>query len=312
MAKTGKKGFVFDNLIATAEQQLESSEEKEKETVTYIKKNLTILEEFKFLIPPLTPDEFYKLELSILAEGCRDPLVVWDKDVEEEEWILIDGHNRYQICQKHSLQYQVLRLKFDDAESVANWIVNNQLGKRNATDETKSYLRGLQYNREKRKEANWQNLRQFANVEQPESMGSTSDRLGELHKVSEKTIKRDEKYAIAVDKICGNDRNLKAQILQKQIPLPKGKLEKLADEPAEKLEELGELLMRGYNFTQACKKIYGEAQEEIINYEEYSKQKMLHGIKTNIIKSLDTALKTKDKAHIKSLREYLEELENNL
>jgi len=35
--------------------------------------------EFASLIPPLTPEELAQLEQNILAEGCRDALVVWDR-----------------------------------------------------------------------------------------------------------------------------------------------------------------------------------------------------------------------------------------
>ena len=60
---------------------------------------LKIDPEFKSLIPPLTPDERAGLEASILTEGCRDALIVWGD-------ILIDGHNRYEICTKHNIPYK--------------------------------------------------------------------------------------------------------------------------------------------------------------------------------------------------------------
>ncbi len=305
-----KKGFIFDRMLHEATTQQEELEEKQKQTDAYVKKHLTILEDFKFLIPPLTADELHKLETSIIAEGCRDPLMVWDKG---EEWILIDGHNRYQICSTHNIDYNILQIEFEDAESAANWIVNNQLGKRNVTSESKSYLRGIQYSREKRREANWQNLRQYANVEKKEIdvSGVTSERLGALHKVSEKTIKRDEKYAISVDKICGKNRILKAQILQKQIILSKGKLESLCDEPSEKLEQLGECLMQGSTFSQAYANVYPKPKEDF-NHELHKKEIHINSIKKNIVKALDTVVKTGDKTHIEQLRAYLLELEQNL
>ncbi len=59
---------------------------------------ITVLPELKAYIDPLTPDEHDALERSILAEGCRDALVLWGN-------ILVDGHNRYGICQKHGLPF---------------------------------------------------------------------------------------------------------------------------------------------------------------------------------------------------------------
>jgi ParB-like chromosome segregation protein Spo0J len=90
--------------------------------------NLQIDNELKALIDPLLPDELALLEASILAEGCRDPLVVWNG------WLL-DGHNRYAICTKHGIEFQTfektgLRTKTD----VKIWMIENQIGKRNTTD----------------------------------------------------------------------------------------------------------------------------------------------------------------------------------
>ena len=41
------------------------------------KMNIVIDEEFRKLIPPLTPEEFAGLKQSLMSEGCRDPLVLW-------------------------------------------------------------------------------------------------------------------------------------------------------------------------------------------------------------------------------------------
>ena len=105
--------------------------------------SLKIDSEFKSLIPPLTTEEYDGLERSILAEGCRSAIVVWanesDKPSEcseckddneismgfsfeirdgdpywecescacliEPDWTIIDGHNRYEICTKHDIEF---------------------------------------------------------------------------------------------------------------------------------------------------------------------------------------------------------------
>jgi hypothetical protein len=90
--------------------------------------SIFIDDEFKALIPPLAPDEYAQLEANILAEGCRDALVLWDD-------VLIDGHNRYGICEKHGIPFNTVQTttiqSYDDA---VLWIVSNQLGRRNITD----------------------------------------------------------------------------------------------------------------------------------------------------------------------------------
>jgi N6-adenosine-specific RNA methylase IME4 len=85
---------------------------------------LTIDDEFKNLIPPLTADEYRGLEESILAEGCRDSLIAW-------HGILIDGHNRYSICEKYGLPFNVTETNFESRDAAIEWIIKNQFGRRN-------------------------------------------------------------------------------------------------------------------------------------------------------------------------------------
>lgn len=67
--------------------------------------------EFKNLIPPLSSEERQGLESSLLKEGCRDALVLWGD-------ILIDGHNRYEICTKHNIPYKTVQKEFESREAV--------------------------------------------------------------------------------------------------------------------------------------------------------------------------------------------------
>ena len=63
---------------------------------------ITIHLDLQSLIPPLTPEELAQLEANLRAEGCRDPLIVW-----QEEQILLDGHNRLDLCERHGLEYRL-------------------------------------------------------------------------------------------------------------------------------------------------------------------------------------------------------------
>ena len=90
--------------------------------------DLKIDEEFQKLIPPLSAEEYQQLETNILKDGIMDSLVVWDNDGDR---ILIDGHNRYEIAKKHNLPYNERRMEFPDRGAVKEWIIKNQLGRRN-------------------------------------------------------------------------------------------------------------------------------------------------------------------------------------
>ena len=68
--------------------------------------------EFRSLIPPLTDEEYEGLKASILAEGCRDALVLWGDT-------LIDGHNRYQICTEYGIPFKTVQHDFADRDEAA-------------------------------------------------------------------------------------------------------------------------------------------------------------------------------------------------
>ena len=91
---------------------------------------MKIDQEFKNLIPPLTAEEYAQLEQNILDYGIRDSLVVTALPGESDT-VLIDGHNRFEIAQKHDLAYNVRRLDFKDRDAIKEWIIKNQLGRRN-------------------------------------------------------------------------------------------------------------------------------------------------------------------------------------
>lgn len=80
--------------------------------------------EFKNLIPPLSSEERQGLESSLLKEGCRDALVLWGE-------ILVDGHNRYEICTQHDIPFKTVQREFKSRDEVIEWIILNQFGRRN-------------------------------------------------------------------------------------------------------------------------------------------------------------------------------------
>jgi len=88
--------------------------------------------EIKNLIRPLNEEEYEKLKESILSEGIRDPLVVWNG-------ILLDGHSRYQIAQEYGLEYKTVEIDLPDKETAKEWVIINQLGRRNLTPQEASY-----------------------------------------------------------------------------------------------------------------------------------------------------------------------------
>ncbi len=294
------KKFKFDGLLKAAEEQKAAAEKTVKPKEVSIKDQIQIRDEFKSLIPPLAHDEFKKLEENILAEGCRDALIVWKK---EDDYILIDGHNRYEICTSHGLDFKVQVMEFDSSDQVSDWMVSNQLGKRNVSEETKSYLRGLQYNREKKRLGENQYTQNRVGQNVPSI--STAERLANQHFVSEKTIKRDEKYALAIDKIASGNKKLKWNILNKQISLTKGDVMKLLNEEEEDIKTIGEFLLAGENLAQALKRI---KKVEVTKEEPSPEQQKIKRLQNNIATAVKDAIKQNSSEPLEEARDYIKKL----
>lgn len=89
---------------------------------------IRVLPELRQYIDPLTPDEHEALERSLLAEGCRDALVLWGD-------VLVDGHNRHGICRQHGLPFQTVQNpRLTCLEDVHLWMIEQHLGRRSVSD----------------------------------------------------------------------------------------------------------------------------------------------------------------------------------
>ena len=186
-------------------------------------------------IPPLQPEEFALLEESIRKEGVREALLLWDDPARGV--ILIDGYNRAQIVKKlisegESPRYNTKVVDFADFEAVKDWMLVNQLGRRNLTNEQRSYLRGVRYNREKaRHGGDRRSSNQNDNLK-------TSERLAREYGVGEATIQRDSDLALGIDRIGQDSPNLKREVLAGQVKIKKSSLQTLGKFKGDNLPKL--------------------------------------------------------------------------
>lgn len=72
----------------------------------------------------MTAEEFQQLKENIFRDGCRDALVTWNSTI-------IDGHNRYKICDENDIPFKITAKNFDDRSEAIEWIIRNQFGRRN-------------------------------------------------------------------------------------------------------------------------------------------------------------------------------------
>lgn len=141
--------------------------------------------EFQSLIPPLTAEEYAGLEESILSEGCRDALITWGD-------VLIDGHNRYEICTKHGIPFDTIEMDFPTRDDVIVWIIKNQFGRRNLPVYERARL-ALRLKPVVSAQAEKRMLSGKSDPTQKSAGGETRDELAKAAGVSHDTIAKVEK-----------------------------------------------------------------------------------------------------------------------
>lgn len=193
---------------------------------------ITIDAEFKALIPPLGDSERSQLEENIKQDGCRDPLVVWDN-------VLLDGHNRHEICTRLGVEYNVKMIDLPDRQSALDWIDANQLGRRNLTPEQMSLLRGRIYNRSKKArgapEGNSNRAIQSGQNVQIEKQ-PTHESLGERFGVSGKTVQRDGQFADSINTLKDHVPDIEERVMSGEVK--RQQVREAAKEPERAAEAL--------------------------------------------------------------------------
>ncbi len=84
-----------------------------------------VLPEMEQLLPPLSAEQFSSLERDILESGCYAPIII------NEDLVIVDGHNRFRICEKHGLPFRMLVFSFADLLEAKQWALETQRGRRN-------------------------------------------------------------------------------------------------------------------------------------------------------------------------------------
>ena len=84
-----------------------------------------VLPEMAELLPPLTGEQLAALEADLLKNGCYAPIIV------NEDMVIVDGHNRQRLCEKHGIPYKMAVFSFEDLLEAKRWAIENQRGRRN-------------------------------------------------------------------------------------------------------------------------------------------------------------------------------------
>jgi N6-adenosine-specific RNA methylase IME4 len=223
--------------------------------------------EFANYIRPLSDEEFEKLKESIKLEGIRDPLVVWNG-------FLIDGYHRYKIATELEIEFKTIEIDLPDKEAVKEWIIKNQLGRRNLTSQEASYYRGKLYESRKLnhggdRKSKGQNV----------LLKTTAEKIAEEYGVNESTIRRDAEFSKAVDKVAEKvGKEAKNAILTGQINIPKKDVEKIIEIKEEAPEFIEPVLNGEITISKAVQETKRKKITEKLNDIETVEAKAVEGV----------------------------------
>jgi hypothetical protein len=171
--------------------------------------------EFASLLPVKPDDEYNRLAVQIELEGAAPGSLVV-ADIPAQGRCLLDGHNTYSICQEKNLPVPPPRIvKLPNRAAAIEWIVDNQLMRRNLTDEQRAYFIGKKYLNEKSHQGGSRSKCQSDTLVSDNDGGKsdTSEKIAAETGTSMRTVKRNAEFAKAVDAIGQKCPEAKAAIL---------------------------------------------------------------------------------------------------
>ena len=184
---------------------------------------LKIDPQFKDLIRPLKRKEYLQLEENLLKDGCREPIAIWNGTI-------VDGYNRYEICKRHKIPFDVVEMDFVCPEEAIAWICANQLGRRNISDETRRFLIGKQYESEKivTRVRNPEGINQYSeicdndedcDIDVGKVISHTAKRIAQENNISRGTVEKYAIYSRAVETIGQKEPAIVPKILSGQYKI---------------------------------------------------------------------------------------------
>ena len=198
--------------------------------------HLTIDPEFQGTIPPLQEEEMKQLEENILTDGVViNPLIVWDG-------VIVDGHNRYRILQKHpEIQFTTYEKQFSDRYAAIAWICKNQLGRRNLTPQQFKYLVGQRYEAEKQSKGIEFQENQYTSQDRSglgqndpdQKLHGTRSRIAKETQTSDSYVRRAAHFAKGVDAAEETEPGIKQEILSGSIKPTEKAVAAIAKAPPE-------------------------------------------------------------------------------
>lgn len=223
--------------------------------------NLRIDPEFRDKIPPLTDAEFDQLRENILADGeVYEPIVAWNGTI-------VDGHNRYRIVQEFpEIPFRVKDMDFADKWAAFEWMYRKQLGRRNLTDEQKTYMIGKMYEARKQTQGgdhgNQYTVANGQNVHLPNgrrvSRDGTAGEIGREVGMSDRNVRRAERFAKGIDAIRAESQEAAETVLRGGSGATKNAIMEVREMEPPDVEKIAAAIMNGPEETKRVIREYKE------------------------------------------------------
>lgn len=189
----------------------------------------------------MSDEEFKQLRENIFEAGeVFNPLLTW-------QGTIIDGHNRWKVIQEDSgIHFKTHEMIFFDRDDAKEWIIKNQLGRRNLTPEQRLRLIGQMHENRKKSVGEHQGNQYSGKMElgQNEPIPkSTAAQIAKDVGVSESTVKRAERFSKGIDTIEAKAPEAAAKILKGCSGITKEEVMRVPKMEEAEREELIERVM---------------------------------------------------------------------
>lgn len=209
-------------------------------------KQLIVEPRFRDKIPPSRPEEKERLERDILEAGeVYEPIYTWND-------IIIDGHNRWEIIQRHpEIPFTIKEMNFPDEWAAIAWMCRKQCSRRNINDLTFAKLiheeyeatcksiggnRGNQYTEDVPSDENHQ---------MPKSQTPTRDAIAKEHNMSPYAVQKAVEFGRGLDAAEEVSPGIKQAVLSGEVKATKKEIAEIRKMPDEEKKEAVEALKRG-------------------------------------------------------------------
>ena len=205
-----------------------------------------VLDDKKFedVAPPASAEEDAMLEASTLEKGCYETIITWNN-------IILKGHRQYKIAKSHGLPFDIVEMDFADEEEAEIWIIGSLLAQQSLTKMQRTYLMGKRYRLQKKRHGAEAGGRgnQHSKVVSGQNVHSpkdkTAEQIAQEQHVSERTVRRADKYSTAIDTVAANSGKTPNEILELTVNTNLQDVQELAEQPGDVQRESIEAVATG-------------------------------------------------------------------